>query len=206
MLKQFFSGELQLGLAQATIAALAAMVVVLLARGRKIHLESETLVAMVRGLVQIIAVGSILVLLLRGPRWSRSTGSRSTATALTHRAAPRSATCWSTPTRSWPRCGWRCGRAGRAASTCSRPATRRTSSGRSRCCCAVSTAPGSSSTTTTCVRNCSSPASAVRRACRTRVCASSIEEAYDELGNLVAPTIWYLQWMFDDRTDSETDR
>src|SRR3981081_3890928 len=36
---------------------------------------------------------------------------------------------------------------------------------------------------------------------RTRVCASSIEEAYGELGNLVAPIIWYLQWKFDDRTD-----
>jgi putative ABC transport system permease protein len=70
MLKHFFTGELQLGFAQATVAALAAMIVVLLARGRKIHLESETLVAMVRGLVQIIAVGSILVLLLRGPRWT----------------------------------------------------------------------------------------------------------------------------------------
>jgi putative ABC transport system permease protein len=70
MLKHFFPGELQLGFAQATVAALAAMIVVLLARGRKIYLESETLVAMVRGLVQIIAVGSILVLLLRGPRWT----------------------------------------------------------------------------------------------------------------------------------------
>ena len=35
-----------------------------LARRRRIHLEAETLIAMVRGLVQIIAVGSILVILL----------------------------------------------------------------------------------------------------------------------------------------------
>jgi putative ABC transport system permease protein len=70
MLKHFFTGELQLGFAQATVAAVAAMVVVLLARRRKIHLESETLIAMLRGLVQIIAMGSILVLLLRGPRWT----------------------------------------------------------------------------------------------------------------------------------------
>jgi putative ABC transport system permease protein len=68
MLKLFFSNQLYLGLAQALVAALAATIVVLLARKRGIHLESETAIAMVRGIVQIIAVGSILLLLLRGPR------------------------------------------------------------------------------------------------------------------------------------------
>lgn len=70
MLKFLFHGELALGFAQAAAAALAALVVVLLARRRNIHLESEIAVAMARGLVQIIAVGSILLLLLRGPRWT----------------------------------------------------------------------------------------------------------------------------------------
>jgi putative ABC transport system permease protein len=70
MLKFLFSDPLRLGLAQALVAGLAAMLVVLLARKRGIHLERETLIAMVRGLVQIVAVGSILLLLLRGPRWT----------------------------------------------------------------------------------------------------------------------------------------
>jgi len=70
MLKLVFHDSLSLGLAQAGIAALAAMLVVLLARKRNIHLESETAVAMLRGIVQIVAVGSILLLLLRGPRWT----------------------------------------------------------------------------------------------------------------------------------------
>jgi len=70
MLEHFFRNQLELGLAQAAIAALAAMLVVLLARKRGIHLEGETLVAMLRGIVQIVAVGSILLLLLRGPRWT----------------------------------------------------------------------------------------------------------------------------------------
>ncbi len=70
MLKFLFTDQLRLGLAQALIAALAAMLVVLLARKRDIHLESETLIAMVRGIIQIIAVGSVLLLLLRGPRWT----------------------------------------------------------------------------------------------------------------------------------------
>jgi putative ABC transport system permease protein len=70
MLKLVFHNSLSLGLAQAGIAALAAMLVVLLARKRGIHLESETMVAMLRGIVQIVAVGSILLLLLRGPRWT----------------------------------------------------------------------------------------------------------------------------------------
>jgi putative ABC transport system permease protein len=70
MLKLLVSDQLRLGLAQVLITALAAMLVVLLARKRGIHLESETLIAMVRGIIQIVAVGSILLLLLRGPRWT----------------------------------------------------------------------------------------------------------------------------------------
>jgi putative ABC transport system permease protein len=41
-----------------------------LARLREIHLERETVVALVRGIVQITAIGSILVALLRGPSWT----------------------------------------------------------------------------------------------------------------------------------------
>jgi putative ABC transport system permease protein len=70
VLRWIFHDQLQLGLAQSAAAAMAAMLVVLLARRRAIHLESEALLAMVRGLVQIIAVGSVLLLLLRAPRWS----------------------------------------------------------------------------------------------------------------------------------------
>jgi len=70
MLNRLFAGQLQLGLAQAVAAAIIAFGVVLLARRRHIYLESEAAIALVRGLVQIIAVGSVLVLLLRGPRWT----------------------------------------------------------------------------------------------------------------------------------------
>lgn len=70
MLKSLFHGQLQLGLAQATVAGLAALLVVVLGRRRGIHLEKELAIAMVRGLVQIVAVGSILLLLLRGPNWT----------------------------------------------------------------------------------------------------------------------------------------
>ncbi len=70
MLKHLFSSQLSLGLAQAGVAALAALVVVLLARKRHVHLEGETVIALVRGLVQIIAVGFLLSVLLKGPRWT----------------------------------------------------------------------------------------------------------------------------------------
>jgi putative ABC transport system permease protein len=70
VLKTLFHEQLQLGLAQAAVAALAAMSVVLVAHRRGIHLEKELAIAMVRGLVQIVAVGSILLLLLRGPSWT----------------------------------------------------------------------------------------------------------------------------------------
>jgi putative ABC transport system permease protein len=70
MLKLLFNNQLYLGLAQALVAALAAMSIVLLARKRGIHLESDIAIAMLRGIVQIVAVGSVLLLLLRGPRWT----------------------------------------------------------------------------------------------------------------------------------------
>ncbi len=70
MLKSIFHSQLSLGLAQAAIASLLAIAVVLLARKRNIHLESDTAVALVRGIVQIVIVGSVLALLLKAPRWS----------------------------------------------------------------------------------------------------------------------------------------
>ncbi len=70
MLNMFFKSPLQLVLAQTAVAALAALLVALLARKRGIHVETETAVALLRGAVQIVAVGSILVVLLRGPRWT----------------------------------------------------------------------------------------------------------------------------------------
>ena len=70
MLNGVFRNQLMLGLAQAGLAAAAAIVVMLLARRRQIHIERETLIALVRGLAQIMIAGSILVLLMRGPRWT----------------------------------------------------------------------------------------------------------------------------------------
>jgi len=70
MLNAFSGNQLILGLVQASVAALLGMIVVALARKRGIHLEKEALIAMARGVVQIVAVGSILLFLLRGPRWT----------------------------------------------------------------------------------------------------------------------------------------
>lgn len=70
MLKNLFSSEIALGLAQAAIASLMALVVVLFARRRNIHLERDASIALLRGIVQIVVVGSVLALLLKAPRWS----------------------------------------------------------------------------------------------------------------------------------------
>jgi putative ABC transport system permease protein len=70
MLASLLGDTLQLGLAQAAVTALLALAVVLVARRQGIHLERETLVGLVRGFVQIVAVGSILVFLFRGPSWT----------------------------------------------------------------------------------------------------------------------------------------
>ena len=70
MWKQILSPDLLRGLGQAAAAAAAALVVMLFARTRRIHIEGETMVALVRGFLQIVIVGSILTLLLRGPSWT----------------------------------------------------------------------------------------------------------------------------------------
>ncbi|MGH9450539.1 MAG: ABC transporter permease [Terriglobia bacterium] len=70
MLKQVFNHEVALGLIQVGFTAVLALAVMLAARRRRIHLERETVVALARGLVQIVIVGWVLIVLLRGPRWT----------------------------------------------------------------------------------------------------------------------------------------
>jgi putative ABC transport system permease protein len=57
------------GLAQAALVAALALLVTLLARRRRIRVTGEVALALLRGLVQIGLVGSVLLLLLGGPRW-----------------------------------------------------------------------------------------------------------------------------------------
>lgn len=68
MLNTTFHDPAVLSIAQAIVAAAAALAVALLARRRRIHVERDLAVALVRGFVQITVVGSVLLLMLRGPR------------------------------------------------------------------------------------------------------------------------------------------
>ena len=70
MLKQLFHSQVALGFAQAGVTAILAMVVGFAARKRGIHVEWETLVALARGLAQIVAIGFVLVFMLKGPQWT----------------------------------------------------------------------------------------------------------------------------------------
>ena len=70
MLHKLFHSQLELGLAQAAAAFLVAFSVVIFARKRGIHLERDALVAMLRGILQIVAVGFILLALLHRPDWT----------------------------------------------------------------------------------------------------------------------------------------
>ena len=70
MLNGSLSDHLLLGLAQAGLAAVMVIAAMLLARRRQIHVERETLIALLRGLAQVIAVGFVFIVLLRGPRWT----------------------------------------------------------------------------------------------------------------------------------------
>ena len=69
MLPTILADPLALTLAQAAIASAAAVAVALVARRRRIHVEGELAIALVRGIAQIAAVGSVLVLMLKGPGW-----------------------------------------------------------------------------------------------------------------------------------------
>lgn len=69
MLSQWFSTPVALGLAQAAIAAALALVVTFIARGRGIHLEREVVIALLRGISQIVVVGLILVVVFQGTNW-----------------------------------------------------------------------------------------------------------------------------------------
>jgi putative ABC transport system permease protein len=70
MLKHLFPNQLALGFAQAGVTAVLALIVGIVARKRGIHVERETVIALVRGLAQIVAIGFILVLMLKGPQWT----------------------------------------------------------------------------------------------------------------------------------------
>ena len=69
MLTRLFDNELLLGAAQAAVALALALLVILLARREQVHLERDLAGALLRGLVQIVAVGSIFLLLLQAPVW-----------------------------------------------------------------------------------------------------------------------------------------
>jgi putative ABC transport system permease protein len=70
VLERYFESGLALGLAQAAAVSVLVLATVLVARQLRVHLEREISVAMVRGIVQIVAVGSVLVFLLEGPQWT----------------------------------------------------------------------------------------------------------------------------------------
>ena len=70
MLNALFSNQFALGAAQAVVAIILALLVMVVARWSEIHLEKEITVSLGRGLVQIVIVGSVLMLLLNGPGWT----------------------------------------------------------------------------------------------------------------------------------------
>ncbi len=67
MLNQFFTDPISLSVAQALVAVFMAIGMMLIASWAGIHLEKEILIALVRGLVQVVAVGAILLYVFQGP-------------------------------------------------------------------------------------------------------------------------------------------
>lgn len=67
MINTFFENQLHLGIAQAAIAAIMALMVIALTRWQALQMELELFVSILRGLAQIVLVGLILVVVLQGP-------------------------------------------------------------------------------------------------------------------------------------------
>lgn len=70
MLSSLFPNQITLGFVQAGVAGLLALGVMLVASRRRIHVEKEVAIALVRAIVQITAVGSVLFVLLEAPVWT----------------------------------------------------------------------------------------------------------------------------------------
>ena len=70
MLKLLFHTQLSLGLAQAATVAVTALIVAWFAARRGAKIGREIPFALLRGLVQILLVGALLALLMRGPWWT----------------------------------------------------------------------------------------------------------------------------------------
>jgi putative ABC transport system permease protein len=70
MLNQLIDNLRWLGVAQAAVSSVLVLILVLIARRRDIHIETETLIAMIRGVAQVVAVGSVLLFLTRQPTWT----------------------------------------------------------------------------------------------------------------------------------------
>ena len=65
-LQNSLTGDVMLGLAQAAAAIVLCLGVVVMCRLFTVHVERESLISIARGLVQMIVVGFVLALLLRG--------------------------------------------------------------------------------------------------------------------------------------------
>jgi putative ABC transport system permease protein len=67
MLSQFIHDPIYLAAAQALVAGAMALVMMVIASVYGIRLEKEIVISLVRGLVQVVAVGSILLFIFDGP-------------------------------------------------------------------------------------------------------------------------------------------
>jgi putative ABC transport system permease protein len=70
MIERYFHSQLSQGAVECVIAAVMALAVMALAERRGVGLLRELPLAQLRGIVQIVAVGAVLALLLRGPSWT----------------------------------------------------------------------------------------------------------------------------------------
>lgn len=70
MLSNFFTTPISLGIAQASITTLLALIVVFIASKKGLNIKKEVGISLIRGAIQITAIGSVLLFFLQSPAWT----------------------------------------------------------------------------------------------------------------------------------------
>ena len=69
-MNNIFTTPISLGISQAVITTLLSLVVVYIASKRGLNIKKEVLISLLRGIIQITAIGSVLLFFLKSPAWT----------------------------------------------------------------------------------------------------------------------------------------
>ncbi len=69
MLTQLTDNQLLIGILQALIAAILAISVIYFAKSKQINIAKDSLIALIRAVIQIVLISLVLITVFTGPLW-----------------------------------------------------------------------------------------------------------------------------------------